>query len=230
MLFTSFCILKIYLVFSFVIVCCEVPKTLESVYASVKILHQQHSRVGFDGPKDAPTFHLNYSTARKGNNNCVRVIEQSGTYSERERERERERGGSSFYFLWKRALCPLCPQTLHSLFLFGGGSGDGVRDIGLCGLESVVGLGTFGSGHTISFVSSVQKSLILSYRYHCLFGERPGGGITLGRTLGSGSQSCFRRLMLFSSPLADIFLYTVPLSSDLIVKWWYFFIWSIFFP
>ena len=78
------------------IVCCAVPKTLESVYASVKILHQ-HSHVGFDGPKDAPTFHLNYSTARKGNNNCVRVIEQSGTYSERERERERGVAVSIFY-------------------------------------------------------------------------------------------------------------------------------------
>ena len=90
------------------------------------------------------------------------------------------------------------------------------KDRGVSSLQLwVVGIDIDGIGHT------TQYCLILLYKYHCLFAERPGAGITLSRRFGSRSQSFHAKIIFFSFPSADNFLVTTPCLSLVMVKWWY---------
>ena len=59
---------------------------------------------------------------------------------------------------------------------------------------------TRGRGQVRSLSLSGQNSRMQSYRYHCLSGDRPFGGTTVGRTFGSGHQVAdFNKIIFCSS-------------------------------
>ena len=59
---------------------------------------------------------------------------------------------------------------------------DGSFCIGEDGSELACGRGPSASGQTKSLVSGEQKSLILSYKYHFLCSDKPGGVIVSGKS------------------------------------------------
>ncbi len=74
----------------------------------------------------------------------------------------------------------------------------------------------------MSLQASGTKSLILSYRYFCLSGERPGGLITSGSWFAQGCQFwwfLFRIVTVLSSASHRTFTTTFPGVADEKIRW-----------
>ena len=78
-----------------------------------------------------------------------------------------------------------------------------------------------GNGHTKSCASCGINSWIFSYKYYCLFSDRPSGTSALGRSDGDGRHDMSLRSLIFFSSVTshDLQAYTVPGCADENLKW-----------